>query len=111
MHGTRQGYDEHRCRCDPCKEAKRIYRRNVDSAFRRGPLRTDDPRHGTPGGYQYWRCRCDLCREAVRVQASDRKKHLALLSPDDPRHGTVTGYSNWKCRCEPCKKARKEYGR
>lgn len=55
MHGTADGYVNHGCRCDRCREARK----------EQGLARVMKPGapHGTRTLYADG-CRCDLCREA-----------------------------------------------
>ena len=65
-HGTWGGYNNYRCRCQPCREASRI--KSLAWRRARGPLAPNDRRHGTWGGYINYRCRCQPCREANRLK-------------------------------------------
>ena len=62
-HGTRNGYNHHRCRCLRCTEANRL----KQQAWRTGALEgipTVMPVHGRASTYRNWRCRCAPCAEA-----------------------------------------------
>jgi hypothetical protein len=81
-HGTVNGYNNHRCRCDRCREAQRIYINDYNHRTGRHRPRVqylaeDFPiQHGTETGYN--RCRCDECKAAAaaarqRRRAADRE--------------------------------------
>lgn len=65
-HGTANGYNNHHCRCDACRQAWAEMvserRRELD-----GTLSPDDPRHGTNNAYQNYGCRCSRCKAAHSV--------------------------------------------
>lgn len=58
-HGTLTGYS-YGCRCDRCREARRIRRAEDKRKLLADP---SDPRHGTTTGYDCG-CRCDRCKQA-----------------------------------------------
>lgn len=60
-HGTKQGYDYYRCRCEDCTEAWRLEIRRR-RAIRK--VKSWDAPHGTLSGYTNWGCRCQGCTEA-----------------------------------------------
>ena len=67
-HGTNTGYG-YGCRCDRCKEAHRLYGREIHERHKEELLNDPtDPRHGTTTGYSYG-CRCERCRAAVSKYA------------------------------------------
>ena len=70
-HGSVNGYNNLKCRCDECRAANAAYR--LDWLRRRGhnPIDDDDPRHGTIGGYTNYSCRCDKCRAANNAQQAN----------------------------------------
>lgn len=82
-HGTRNGYQHHGCRCDPCKDANRAYMLAYNAA---------NPRKN--GAYE----------RAVNYEAQLRRIERGLPD-DDPRHGTALGYRKWGCRCDRCRTA------
>lgn len=61
-HGTRNGYNNLGCRCDPCRLAVQTWR-----ALTGPSLAADDPRHGTVNAYNNLGCRCKACTNAQRV--------------------------------------------
>lgn len=83
-HGTVTGYNNHRCRCDGCREAWRVY--HLAYLYRTGRQRPMAEflasrmlSHGTISGYKRG-CRCDLCQPvgaATRKMYRDRVKARA----------------------------------
>ncbi len=86
-HGTIDGYNRHRCRCDECKAAHR--ERCITNRQRRLDQRIEvdgkfySPiveRHGTTNGYRNYGCRCAGCtaahgrgcRDYYRAKAKER---------------------------------------
>jgi hypothetical protein len=61
-HGTLNGYNYHRCRCDECRTAHNAYRRGA--RIRRAHDPAAQIPHGTRGGYNNYGCFCDPCRES-----------------------------------------------
>jgi hypothetical protein len=59
-HGTVDGYTNHRCRCEGCREAIR-----VDRQKRRSRSIPDHVKHGAYT-YNNWGCYCQVCREGAR---------------------------------------------
>ena len=85
-HGTLNGYEYHRCRCDACRAAN-----NRRNAVRRAkgsvPLKIHLARvhakaqhieHGTSWAYEGKGCRCDLCREARRERGVEQRYRRRL---------------------------------
>lgn len=88
-HGTTTGYFRHRCPCDPCREAARVYtadlrarrhaRRVIGSNSRpyaETNLRGEPLEHGRLATYREWGCRCDPCtytNTATQQRAADRR--------------------------------------
>ncbi|MEI7715295.1 MAG: hypothetical protein WCI78_04260 [Mycobacterium sp.] len=70
-HGTLNGYGNHYCRCDRCKEANRVshaeYMKRVRAA---GKV---VGKHGSDLAYRSG-CRCDLCRETHNKKSRDYKR-------------------------------------
>lgn len=76
-HGTLSHYNNHGCRCDPCKAAQTIYRHEYQARKAAGlPARTYKPKveHGTVNGYQHHKCRCDLCRAAIAQRRREQRQ-------------------------------------
>lgn len=70
-HGTISGYTYHKCRCDKCRQAKRIYSRGYYREWIAGQVEERATRppngehwHGTANGYNNRCCRCEPCRAA-----------------------------------------------
>lgn len=68
-HGTLNGYNTLKCRCDNCRAAKAAYQIDYKRPYKR--LAADDPRHGTYNGYSNLKCRCADCRAANAVRQID----------------------------------------
>jgi 5-methylcytosine-specific restriction endonuclease McrA len=63
-HGTAQGYNYHKCRCDRCRTWAREY--HVAHRLKQAEQLTAN--HGT-SGYNYG-CRCDVCKAAAKANAA-----------------------------------------
>lgn len=77
-HGTPNGYGNHHCRCERCREANRLqhaeYMRRVRADGRiRG-------RHGTDLAYDSG-CRCEECRLAHNLKSREYKRARRARSP------------------------------
>jgi hypothetical protein len=96
VHGTVNGYNYWRCRCEECKAANAEYRR----AGRNDP----DRPHGTLSMYGLG-CRCRACRVARRDKGREHRRKKKGLPTPEWVHGTTNGYINWGCRCDGCKAA------
>lgn len=82
-HGTRAGY-LHRCKCEACLEAGRLYQREYDrKRHEQSPRVNGEPAatlthawprltHGNRSTYNRG-CPCDDCREANRIYAAERE--------------------------------------
>ncbi len=70
-HGTVSEYNNHKCRCAPCREANREYRRKRRTLYIADKERTPD--HGTRNEYSNYGCRCDKCREAYSIYQKNNK--------------------------------------
>lgn len=103
-HGTRNGYNYHKCRCEPCRTAAGEYARKRAADRDPGSIP-----HGTPNGYKHYGCRCDKCKAAMKDYGSKFTKGGV---PDKPvPHGTLNGYKHYKCRCKDCKAAKSRNAR
>lgn len=69
-HGHNSTYNNHRCRCEPCKAA------HAEVMADRAHLIRED-RHGTYTNYAYG-CRCESCKAARRNYAEDRRARQAV---------------------------------
>jgi hypothetical protein len=67
-HGTESGHDHYRCRCTPCKRAKR-----GAVAKREAQLVKDPSKCGTRTQYQKQKCRCFPCTEANNAYMREYK--------------------------------------
>lgn len=67
-HGTRNGYGNHYCRCDRCKEANRISHAQYIKRIRASGEIVG--KHGTDAAYHSG-CRCDLCRDAHKQKSRE----------------------------------------
>lgn len=76
-HGTTNGYGNHGCRCDACKEANRINHAEYMATVRKtGQLaQRANIVHGTSYRYDVG-CRCDPCREAHNAKSRETKARL-----------------------------------
>jgi hypothetical protein len=83
-HGTVNGYDNHRCRCDDCKAA--WARISADRRRRRAyVIRSDDERHGTNSFYCNHGCRCPACTEAAASTQRRLREQQLLNAKRVPR--------------------------
>lgn len=85
-HGTLSGYRVAGCRCDLCREANRLARRNDREARYAERIKVGDRwfhpkvglRHGTLWAYKDHGCRCDPCAEqAKQANAANNSKAKA----------------------------------
>lgn len=87
-HGTLNGYSNHRCRCEACKETWRDY--CLQKRKRRFDLGAKYPQmipHGTTGGYGNWRCRCEECTAAWNKDGRERVARKRMEEAErDPIH-------------------------
>jgi hypothetical protein len=75
-HGTANGYGNHGCRCDACKEANRItHARYLRKVLAEGSLTGENVIHGTSYRYDVG-CRCDACREAHNAKSRATKQRI-----------------------------------
>jgi len=64
QHGTVSGYVNHKCHCDKCREAWRVYnrkRRAERYAYTKAHGLPRTVKHGSPAAYNQWGCNCDVC--------------------------------------------------
>lgn len=64
MHGTINGYSNHKCRCDDCRAAWRGYTRELRRRKVGQPI-PDSVGHGKVSTYTNWMCRCEPCTKAA----------------------------------------------
>lgn len=64
-HGTVNGYNNWRCRCEACSAAGARFNAAAKQERRKRGLPEGDGRHGTVNGYTNWGCRCTDCKAAV----------------------------------------------
>jgi hypothetical protein len=79
--GTVNGYSNHKCRCNACREAWADYFIRVrDERAARGSLRADgtEPPHGDDNTYGNYRCRCTPCRTAHAAATKARRARQVL---------------------------------
>lgn len=72
-HGVYTTYTNRHCRCDPCRDAWNLWRREKRAKARRPPFVADTNEHGTHRTYTKLRCRCPKCRAVNAKIAADRK--------------------------------------
>lgn len=68
------------CRCNPCREANRIYQAAATARRAADPIAADLAGHGKRSTYANYRCRCDECRAANSVASQayrQRRKERA----------------------------------
>ena len=92
-HGTRARY-QRGCRCEPCREADRQYRRQWQAGVRAA----GSFNHGLTG-YVTHRCRCPVCKKvaseyyaARRAQKRAEQGLPTLRKREPPLHGTTRRY-------------------
>jgi hypothetical protein len=123
-HGNVRRYNDFKCRCDLCKDAKAEYRRTKMPKYERltieqgRELGLPEPEHGTTSSYNNWSCRCDLCVAAASADSMVRMKEFKETASErmlagelHPTHGTWSTYCAYSCRCDECKAAASEYGK
>jgi hypothetical protein len=77
-HGTIGGYNNHGCRQECCRAAKRAHHRSWRQRARRERMPQDVP-HSTLNAYSSYGCRCRACRDhvAAYARAWRRKREAA----------------------------------
>ncbi len=105
VHGTQDGYGNHKCRCRPCKDAHAKHQREYlrRRALKLGPCTTPSCTRG-----QYAKGLCRACYAAGR-EGTQRKK-LVLNQRPKALHGSRSKYRQG-CRCADCQKANRDYQR
>jgi hypothetical protein len=77
-HGTRSGYNHHKCRCTLCSEANSAFAK----AYRDKKKLEDAVEHGTTSSYFYRGCRCEVCalvpKQVYALKSDDSKKRIRL---------------------------------
>lgn len=113
-HGTPTGYNNWRCRCEPCKEADRaaqhLYRERTKlpcsqcGAPRRRRSKTGlcQPCYlDRVKRFAAAKNRCVDCGAPTKSERCDPCSRKAR----SPRHGTLTMYSAHRCHCDECREA------
>lgn len=85
-HGKRSTYTKRKCRCDKCKEANAIYKRDKTAKYRSlqeaqatKSISTaaqdflNQLTHGVPSTYEWYQCRCEECKRAYKVDREFRQ--------------------------------------
>ena len=72
-HGSCSTYVNHRCSCEECRAAWRVYNANR-RAQRAAALRLypNVAEHGSRSTYKNWGCRCGACVDAMRADGRER---------------------------------------
>lgn len=82
-HGQNSTYHNHGCRCVPCVEAARAYRKQYKATIlARLAARPDSStlRHGTRSKYNIESCRCEDCTKAERDYSRLKKREYAATA-------------------------------
>jgi hypothetical protein len=123
-HGTTNGYNHYRCRCNRCRQAHADYNRSHNHKIGKhkpmaqyfAELVRVPVQHGTLNAYSNRNCRCDECRKVWAVHCREQNHRAGRHQPmhvylaalraraeaNPPPHGTETRYKNG-CRCEDCR--------
>lgn len=72
QHGTEGAYNNHGCRCDKCRFA----RKKAEAKRREARKLKGNTPHGTSNGYRNHGCRCDLCKAAVAKKPKESKEEF-----------------------------------
>lgn len=83
-HGTRSAYNRHRCRCDACTEANRVYMAKVRAGVSR-------PERGRPITGLLARCWCE--------------RHMRRIPPEVVKAGKT-----WTCKNPECRRIARAEG-
>jgi len=73
-HGTLNSYSNHKCRCNPCREAMSTYSKSLKAKG----LPEGDARHGTYAGYNHYACTCQSCSDIQRLYKLAYKRGISL---------------------------------
>jgi hypothetical protein len=80
-HGTNNGYVNHECHCQPCRDAHATWTR--EARIRRSKkLAADDPRHGLANTYRNHGCHCEPCTLAHRQTNQKRPRPARGRGPN-----------------------------
>ena len=131
IHGTIDGYTNHKCRCDECRKAANAYQRKRladrrDAYFadkcckrcgshenlanhHRNP-KTKGRNFNTVFGWSEARreaelAKCDVLCKSCHSKLHNRKRMKPIV------HGTLNGYIHRICRCDECRDAYNDYQR
>jgi len=110
-HGTVNGYDRKKCKCEKCKKANSDYAKKLREKAKIAPITGDESWHGTERGYTFRNCRCLFCKKTASDLARKRRdlRRNKPVTGDEPWHGTRPGYAKHLCRCDKCKFASRIY--
>jgi len=75
-HGTENGYNNIKCRCERCRRAHRDYQaRYMRRVLEDGSLVNATVEHGSAYRYDVG-CRCDACRQAHNLKSRTTKANI-----------------------------------
>lgn len=80
VHGTTYTY-KRGCRCDECREAKRLYRLRIrEEARKRAQSGFTQFKHGY-SGYRNWGCRCETCSAGHAEKLKAQRERTDARAP------------------------------
>ena len=80
-HGTQNGYNNHGCRCERCREANRTSHATYINKVKEEGRTLGE--HGTRLCYDTG-CRCDPCRDAHNARSREYKRERRRQAKENP---------------------------
>lgn len=88
-HGTENGYNRYKCRCNECRSAHSLYgkKRRLDNSEKIQQnllfkIKVGPTKHGTVRGYLEYRCRCTECKAEYSIYCKQRRLKQKAKHPE-----------------------------
>jgi hypothetical protein len=92
------------CRCDGCREANRVYKREYHAKNR-------EAINARQRDYAAEHRERDRHKVAANVRRWYHKNRARLLETGPTQHGTLAGYNRFGCRCDECRAVKSAWQR